>query len=277
MSGPTWPGEGPGVPGTDTMDPRLVARRVEVERGQGRRRRRRLLGLAVVSGLVLAALAISRSPLLDVDQVVVAGAKRTGSTAVLEAAGIEPGRAMVSVDEGASVDRLEALPWVAEARLMRRWPSTVHIGVSEREPVAVAGEGPSTVVVDRAGRILGAAGPADRHLPMAGPAPVEGPGGLLPAEQRAVAALLADLPPDLHQEVAAGTVSDDGALGVVLHDGIAVRLGDATRLRAKADAVSVLLDETERSSIHTLDVSVQGSAALTRTRPTLTGADREGA
>jgi cell division protein FtsQ len=259
------------------MDPRLAARRVEVERDRRRRRQRLLLALAVLSGMVLVALALSRSSLLDVDRVMVEGADRSGADEVLDAAGIETGRAMVSVDRGASVARIEALPWVSEARVARSWPATVRIDVTEREPVAVAGEGPSTVVVDDEGRILGAAGPADAHLPRAGPAPIEGPGGLLAPPRRPVASLLAELPPSLHAEVAEGTVTGDGALAVVLHDGILVRLGDDSRLGAKADAVSVVLEEAGRSSIETLDVSVQGSAAVTRTEPALTDADPEGA
>lgn len=265
---------GPRVP---SMDPRLAARRVEVERDRRRRRQRLLLALAVLSGLVLVALALSRSSLFDVDRVVVEGADRSGPHPVLDASGIGPGRAMVSVDREASVARVEALPWVSEARVARSWPATVRIDVTEREPVAVAGEGPSTVVVDNTGRILGAAGPADARLPWAGPAPIGGPGGLLAPSRRPVASLLAELPPSLHAEVTEGTVTGDGALAVVLHDGIVVRLGDGSRLRAKAEAVSAVLEEAGRSSIETLDVSVQGSAAVTRTTPTLTDADPEGA
>lgn len=235
------------------MDPRVRARRIEVARSHGRRRFRRIVALAVVTALVLAALAISRSPLLDVDHVAVRGGVRSGEARVRTAAGIDVGRAMTSVDLGAAVQRVERLPWVARASVVRRWPGTVQVSITERTPVAIVGTGASAVVVDRDGWILGPVGDRDRGLPDAGPDPVEGPGAMVPAEQRPVLAVLAELPEPLRSEVVEG-VGGSGRIGLVLRDGIEVRLGDATRLQAKADAVEVLLARAGRRSIATIEV-----------------------
>ena len=75
--GLTWPRPRRRSSRPTPIDPRIQARRIEVQRGVGRRRLQRLvdvgLVLAVAAGFALAL----RSPLLDVDAVRVAGAERT--------------------------------------------------------------------------------------------------------------------------------------------------------------------------------------------------------
>lgn len=251
------------------MDPRVRARRIEVARSHGRRRFRRLAVLLALSFLVLLAVALTRSPLLDVDTVRVEGVARTDPDLVRGAAGIETKQPMTSVDLGAAEDRVEALPWVADAKVERQWPATVSVSVTERVPVAVAGDGPGAVLVDRDGRILGAATSSDQVLPVAGPDPVEGPGALVPENQRRLVATLAALPDDMRDQVVRGTVDGSG-LGMELRDGIEVHLGDRTRLSAKIDALTVVLDQADRGSIATVDVAVPAAAAVTRRVPSQT-------
>jgi len=249
----------------EAMDPRLQARRVEVARDQSRRRRHVIVALAMATALVLIGLVVARSRLLDVDTVRVTGAVRSGPDVVRAVAAVAPGRPMTSVDLDAVEARVEALPWVAQATVTRRWPGTIDVRVGERTPVAVVGRGSDVVVVDRDGAVLGPALGTDR-LPLVGPDPVLDPGERLPAGQRRIVAMLAELPADLRDDVARGTVSGDG-LGLVLRDGIEVDLGDPTRIGAKADAVTVLLAKADRTTIATLDVTVAGAPAVTRRAP----------
>ncbi|MCU1354525.1 MAG: FtsQ-type protein, partial [Acidimicrobiales bacterium] len=135
------------------IDPRIQARRVEVQRDRGRRRLHRLVALGVVAGLVLAAVGATRSPLLDVDHIRVSGAKRTDRAALSRAAGVRLRRPLLDVDPGAIARRVEALPWVQRAIVRRSWPGTVMIQVSERRPLAVVTEAAGPVLVDRDGRV----------------------------------------------------------------------------------------------------------------------------
>jgi cell division protein FtsQ len=248
-------------PPTVLIDPRVQARRVEVARDQGRRRRRRLLAALGVVVVVGGAFAVTQSPLLDVDEVAVAGADRSGVPAVQRAAGIVPGRPLVSVDEAAAVARVEALPWVADAEVTSHWPHTVRIRVTEREAVAVAGRGPGAVLVDRTGQVLGPA--VASELPVVLTASVPAAGQRLAAQSRGAVAVVAALPPVLADQVA--TVErQKNSLVVTLDDGIEVELGDRTRLQAKSDAALALLEQAGRATIATIDVSVPGTAALTR-------------
>lgn len=251
------------------MDPRVRARRIAVARSEGRRRFRRLLALGTATVLVAALILASRSPLLDVDHVAVAGAAHSGDAQVRARAAIASGRAMTSVDLDAAATRVEALPWVGTAQVTRRWPGTVRVSVTERTPVGVAGRGAGAVVVDRDGRILGAATAADAELPLVGPDPVAGPGGWIPEHRRPVAALLADLPSSIRPSVAEATIDDRG-LVVILDTGIRVHLGDRSRLRAKTEAIGVLLADADAATIATIDVAVPGAPALTRRAVPLT-------
>lgn len=242
-----------------SIDPRVQARRVEVARDQGRRRRRRLLAVLALVVLLGGAFAATQSPLLAVDQITVTGAARTGAPAVQAAAGIDPGRPLVSVDEGAAQARVEGLPWVAAAEVTSHWPHTVRIRVTERVPVA--GEGSAAVLVDRTGQVLGPAEDAD--LPVVITAAVPEPGGRLAAQSRGAVAVVAALPPALAEQVS--TVErHTNSLVVTLRDGIEVELGDQTRLKAKSEAALALLEQADRPTIATIDVSVPGTAALTR-------------
>lgn len=244
------------------MDPRLAARRVEVARDLGRRRRRRLVALAVLTALVVAAVGITRSPALDVDHVRVRGAARSGAPLVAEQAGISEGRAMTSVDLAAATRRIEQLAWVADAHVARRWPGTVDIRITERRAVAVAGEGRGSMLVDREGRILGSATDADAGLPLTGPDPVAQPGAFLAAVRRPLVGVLADLPAALRNQVRRGVLVD-GDYALDLDRGTRVLLGDATRLRAKAEGVLALLRRDDPRRVEVIDVTVPGAAALT--------------
>lgn len=228
--------------------PRLAARRDAVEHDRGRRRRRWIIVTLAVVSLFVAALAIARSPLFDVDHVIVMGAARTGPDAVRETADISLGSTMISVDADAIISDVEQLPWVAGASVSRDWPGTVRIQVTEREAVARS-EG---MLVDGGGRELGPVGRGD-DLPLVQP------GDLEPV------AVLEAMPDSLRGQVAHAFLDSDDGVAIDLHDGVTVHFGDPTGLRSKFEALSALLAQADRSTIATIDVTVPTAATLTRT------------
>lgn len=246
-----------------SMDPRLRERRIEVARDRGRRRLRRILALAVVLLLVVAAVAATRSPLLDVDRIAVDGAARSGAGAVRTASGIAVGDPLVSLDAAAAARRIEALPWVADASVSRSWRGTVRIAVRERTPIAVVGEGASARLVDAAGRVLAAARPAERdRLPRVAGATAD-PGAALGRTQRVVLGVLGDLPVGLRGEIDRAWRSGTGVV-LVLDDDVVVRWGAPTDSSAKANALRLLLEQADRATMASIDVSVPGSPAVRR-------------
>ena len=137
------------------IDPRIRARRVAVRREEGRRRLRRLLWLAGVAAAVVVGVAITRSPLLDIDHIRVSGIGHTTEAEIVAASGIAVGGPMTSADLDAVRSGIASLPWVADVAVKRSWPGTIHLEVTEREPVAAVASSASTwTVLDHEGRVL---------------------------------------------------------------------------------------------------------------------------
>ena len=145
------------------IDPRIRARRIEVQRGRrpppaAPPRRPGPGRWPSRSGSPVAL----RSPLLDVDDVqVVRGPSTTPAAAVVEAAGHRAGRPARSTSTSAGRrERVAALPWVGEVRApprprRARWT----IAVTERDARRRGGRrAPTAVLVDAEGRVAGPAG-----------------------------------------------------------------------------------------------------------------------
>ncbi len=252
-----------------TVDPRIRARRIEVQRGAGRRRLRRLVWLGVLLALGAGFLVALRSPLLDVDEVQVAGARRTPATAIVEAAGIVPGDQLIDVDLGAAWARVGALPWVGEVRLDRSLGGAIAIHVTERAPAALVGEGSRAVVADAAGRILTRASDepelAASVVRVRGLTTDLGPGASLPPETLDALALAARLGGAVPGAIADVAVGEE--LMATLVQGGEVLFGDAERLTAKLRSLETVLAQVDLTCLATLDLRTPASPVLTRREP----------
>ena len=91
---------------------------------------------------------------LAVDEVFVAGRRHAPMAALRESLGVARGDPLLRIDLAQARARLEANPWVAAARVERRWPDTLHIRIVERRPMALWQHRGALGVVDRAGRVL---------------------------------------------------------------------------------------------------------------------------
>lgn len=249
------------------VDPRMRSRRISVRRDAGRRRLRRITLVLALVAVVVLALVATRTPLLDVDRVNVAGIERTSVDDVRNAAGIRLGEPLLSIDPGAVAARVEELPWVASADVSRSWPSTVKIQVTEREPVAmVQVTNDLAAMIDADGWVVGVEAHAADSTDPAGPLVLTGieepvaEGERLEAGARdalTVAVAAADRMPGI---VAA--VSTD--LDAELVQGGAIRFGSLEDLDDKITAAMTVLGEVDTSCLQLLDVRVPGSPALTR-------------
>jgi cell division protein FtsQ len=244
------------------VHPRMRSRRIAVRRDQGKRRLKRVaIALGAIAALVAAA-AATQTALLDVDRVRIDGVAHTAAADVRRVARIEVGDAMIGVDADGVQARIEDLPWVARATVARRWPGTVEIHVTEREPLAMVrlSEG-RVALVDGDGRVLEV---TDR--PPSGLPEVTGVRGRLDAGQRLVRgprdalAVLRALSERLPGLVVA--VSSD--LDAALASGGVVRFGSTDDLDDKIVAVETVLAHVDTACLELLDVRVPGSPALTR-------------
>lgn len=245
------------------IDPRIRARRIEVRRGQGRRRLQRLVDVGVVAAVALGFVAALWSPLLDVDELRVDGAARSGEQAVLEQAGISVGDRLAGLDLHAAGARVAALPWVQEVQLTRGVDGVVTVDVRERTPVAAVASGGATLLVDAEGRVLG---PASSAPDVGGLVVLEGaeapaPGAYLGAGAADALALAAAVARTVPGAVAA--VRAEGLTATLVQGG-EVRFGDARQLDAKVRSLATMLDQVDLSCLAVLDLRLPANAVLTR-------------
>lgn len=133
---------------TDVGDrPALMAAQ-RVRRRRARRTRPRLRaalgGLCAAGALAGAAVAgevALTSPRFAVASMEVEGVRRLSPEAIARAAGIAPGTNLFRVDPPAVAARLESLPGVRRADVIRAWPNRVTILVEERRPFTLVHAG----------------------------------------------------------------------------------------------------------------------------------------
>lgn len=94
-----------------------------------------------------------------VQRVTVDGRKNATDAAITAALGAGPDTIMLAFDTDAAKARLEAVPWIRHAQVMRLLPSTLQVFIEEREPYAVWQNKGKTFVIDGEGTVLAPALP----------------------------------------------------------------------------------------------------------------------
>ena len=248
-----------------TIDPRLRARRIAVRRDEGRRRLRRLTGLGVVALVAVLVFALTRSPVLDVDHVHVAGAQHTPSDAIQRASGVRRHAPMTDVDLDRARRGVLSLPWVRAVSITRAWPGTIKITVTERTAVAAVAAGNAGFsLVDGEGRVLESSPtlPAGYVLLANVPTPGE-PGTNLDPSADAALDVARALPSQLRAKVSTIVPDRDGVTLRLVAGGV-VHLGDASDLGAKLRAADTVLREADTKNLCAVDVRVASAPSLTR-------------
>ena len=240
------------------MDARIRARRRAVAEEQRRRNLRRLLSLAVVVALAAGAYAVTRSPLFEVDEVVIEGLTGERVDLVRRLAGIRPGERLLEVDLDAVRDDVERLPWVRSVDVARRPPSTISVAVDVRVPVAVVRLPETSWLLDGDGVVVG--GGVDEDLVV-----IDAPSSVLPgpgvetsdSAVRNALEVHQSLPGPLRAQVDRYEAPSDRSLRLHLADSdVWVRFGRAERVDDKAQVIGLLLEQAREQA------QVQGRSGL---------------
>ena len=101
------------------INPRIQERRIEIIRAKGKRRLRILLTVVLLGLLSLAAVLISKSSLLDVDEVAVVGADIEMEELIVTVANIPKSKPILEVDIQAISARVKRIPNVKDAKVSR--------------------------------------------------------------------------------------------------------------------------------------------------------------
>jgi cell division protein FtsQ len=250
------------------VDPRIRRRRVEVQRQEGRRRLRVLVGITAVVAVGCGGWAATGSPLLDVDRVVVEGTSHTPVAEVVAATQIRPGRPMIDVDIRGAERGVDALPWVQQTAVRRQWPGRVRVVVTERTPVAATRTADGTsALVDASGRVLAEVdGPPAGLATLSGLPPAGPPGSALAPEGIAALSVALALPPELRDRTSgvAPTTGSAGEVELRLAPEGTIRLGPPDHLQAKFDAIRAVMAQVDLRNLAVLDVRRPDSPVLTR-------------
>ena len=90
----------------------------------------------------------------QLDDVIVEGRIRTDKAQILKTASLSRGKSLLSIDLLEIKKNLEEIPWVNAASVERRFPDTLFVRISEREPVAIWQNSAKTYLVDREGELI---------------------------------------------------------------------------------------------------------------------------
>jgi cell division protein FtsQ len=117
---------------------------------------------AITDGAVRLAVAAG----FGVERITVEGRRHTTDSDITAALQAGPNTILVGFDTDAAKARLEAVPWIRHAQIMRLLPSTLQVVIEEREPFAIWQSQGKTYVVDAEGAVLAPAlREAYQHLP----------------------------------------------------------------------------------------------------------------
>lgn len=245
------------------VDDRMRRRRIAVRRAEGHRRLRRVRWALLVVAVLVDGAAIAHLPLFDVKRIDIEGTTQTPAATVAWASGLHRGDTLATLDEQGAERRIERLPWVADADVIRQWPSTVRIVVTERRPVAVvyAGDGFPPAVVDESGRVLSIGGPVPFGLmTLTGLDGGLREGGMLPSSMEPAL----ELGVALNERVSGAVVAVDENLDATLAAGGIVRFGSTDDLAEKLVALQAFLSDVDLTGLAVLDLRVPSSPALRR-------------
>ncbi|MDI9634551.1 FtsQ-type POTRA domain-containing protein [Kamptonema cortianum] len=90
----------------------------------------------------------------QLDDVIVEGRIRTDKEQILKTASLSRGKSLLSIDLLEIKKNLEEIPWVNAASVERRFPDTLFVRISEREPVAIWQNKAKIYLVDREGELI---------------------------------------------------------------------------------------------------------------------------
>jgi cell division protein FtsQ len=241
------------------IEPRLRDRRLAVKKAEGRKRLKWALIITGVIAVVVGGLAVLGSSLFSVDTVEVEGAVYTDEEALAGIIEDVRGEPVLRLDTAAIERRLEAIPWVLDARVTTDFPDRVKIELREREPVvAFEGDDDRYRVIDDEGRVLDVVeGQPVDYLPLtSSERPALAAGQFAPQGFGAAASLVQALTPEMAARARSVAVAPDGSdLRLTLRGGTEVRFGAAEDLVVKLVRLQTVLNEHAGEPLTVIDVA----------------------
>lgn len=248
------------------VDERIAQRRRDVRDERRRRRLQRTVVAAVLLAIAVMLLVVERSPLVALAEVRITGTEVLDPADVMATANLPLGTSLLRLPLAAVRDRVEALPRVRDAEVVRVDPVTVEIRVTERVPTLEARRGDQAVVVDDDGIVMarGAVDGLSVVVVRDGPLPAPGESvAVNPALANAVA-FDHDLPGPTRSLVRAIRAEGEDRAVLVLRDDVRVEVGRAEDVEAKARALAAVLEDLDGREVVSIDVRAPAAPIVNR-------------
>ena len=247
------------------IDPRIQERRIEIIRAKGKRRLRMLLMAVLLVLLLLAAVLISKSSLLDVDEVVVVGVDSQLEELIVTVANIPKSKPLLEIDTQAISTRIKKIPSVRDAKVSRSFGGKVTISVMLREPSVLLSNLGQWFLIDLDGRVLERVPelPPNLEYPI-----VEGNfdnlkvGEWVPDQALFAIELATNLPPVLLADISFVSLSE--GIELILFGEGKILFGDDQALVSKILAASTILDQVDLAELIHIDVRTPDKPVLCR-------------
>ncbi len=228
--------------------------------GPRRQRRFRLAVTMSVLGFIGLVSGIVLSPLMTLDEVVVAGLESVPEEVVVGAVKEQLGTPLALLDYGSIEKRLGGVVQIQSFATELRPPHTLVIRIVERVPIGAIASDSGWDVVDAAGVVLRSSAAAPRTVPRLNIEGVDSPGFLA-----AVRALLA-LPPSLRGDVATISAETRDTVRLILrgvpHE---IRWGSDELSTLKAAVLERALEiASEKGGTFVIDVSAPDTLIMNR-------------
>jgi len=267
-------GQTPPARRRQAADRRIAERRKAIAAARVRRRRRQLAWGLLALALAVATVQLVRTPLFGLAAIHVEGTRALGREQVLAAADVRPGQPYLGLDLEAIRRRVAALPRVAAARVVRDYPASLRIVVSERPAVASVRKAAVYWLVAADGTVLEATRRRPADLPHVASVPLPAdvhPGSRLPPGNPLANALsaLGGMRPELRRQVVAVRARSLDGLEFHLRDGTRVLYGLAVEQPAKDAAVLLVRRTLAKEGREVERIDIRNPAA-----PTVRAADK---
>ena len=244
---------------------RLKVDRETIRRFQGQSRQTKVIAISALSSvlaLLLLVLATIFTPLLAVEKIRITGLSKVSLKEVTAAVKPQLGIPLALVSQQSVADQLSRFTLIESFSLVSELPHTLHIAISERQPICIVDIGGASYLYDPAGIRLGQATYKDTY-----------PRVLITGEPKNSAsfseaidvllALPADLLPRL-SEIDAKS-KDDVTMQLRGFAGQKIIWGDASQSALKSKVLAALIANQKTSDRVTFDVS-SPSAPVVRYR-----------
>ena len=219
---------------------------------QSRRRRRRvLISLATVAGLVLFVLLGALTPVMSVREVRVEGVSSVDEQAVQDALSEFSGVPLALVNETDVLRALEGFPLIQRFAVERIPPKTLVVRIEERVPVIALADGDAVTLYDAAGVVLGEVAERPKGVPL-------GSNSLRNTAGKgfgAAAKVVRDMPSSMREQLAEVTSVSGQDVTFVLTSGVEVFWGNPEETKRKALVLEKMLHSLGERPVSHIDVS----------------------